>query len=538
MREFTLKDQPLLRLTPISFLQTFVTQSIKLAGQKECGQHEDSFNFVQYLGLTASSCFEVASREQLGYVNPITLDQYAYIIINIKNQIGGGFSRISSEMGEIRVENTQCPFGDMVKEAPELCQMTSSVFGGIAARNFGYAKVELSKRIATGDNRCEVCIHTDAESARDKFGDEYISKDDVVISKSVCTEVSMRVSEKIEKAWCQSGSSESNKCQTPNIIATSQEMREILETAEVVAPTMVSVLIGGETGVGKEIIARVIHAMSDRSQHKFIAVNCGAIPENLIESMLFGHEKGAFTGAYNVHQGFFERAGNGTLFLDEIDSLPVSAQAKLLRVLQDGEFERVGGRQMIHADVRIIAASNRSIEDMVLLGDFRRDLFYRLNVVPIYIPPLRERREDITELVNHILRQLSSKYQRPRKILGNRAWNSVMTSDWPGNVRELENVLERAFLFTHGQVIEDIDVNIRGTSIDLKDSAGGKLSNIRKKVVHEIETRLLHDALIRFSGNVSAVARELGITPRAVHQKLKNHNIQAASYRKKQHIPL
>lgn len=538
MQKNNRKDQSLFLLTPVSFLQTFVTQSIKLAGHNKYGQCEEPFDFVQFLGLSASTCFEKASREQLGYINPITLDQYADIIINIKNQIGGGFSRISSNTDQIRVANTQCPFGSMVKEAPELCQMTSSVFGGIAARNFGYAKVELTKRIATGDNICEVCIHTNSESAQNKFGDEYIVKDDLIISKSACTEVSVRVSEKIEKSWYQSGVSESKRSQTPNIIAKSQAMRKILETAEVVAPTMVSVLIGGETGVGKEIIARAIHAMSGRNQHKFVAVNCGAIPENLIESMLFGHEKGAFTGAYNVHQGFFERGEAGTLFLDEIDSLPLLAQAKLLRVLQEGEFERVGGRQTIHADVRIIAASNNSIEEMVLLGDFRSDLFYRLNVVQIYIPPLRERREDITELVNHFLSQLSSKYQKLSKVLGNRAWNSVMTYDWSGNVRELENVLERAFLFTHGQVIEEIDINTDDSSNELKSSVGGKLSHIKKKATREIEARLLHDALVRLSGNVSAVARELEITPRAVHQKLKSHNIQAASYRKNHHHTL
>lgn len=375
-------------LNPLSFLQTFVVQSVKLAEQKGCVACDDHFNYIEFLGLTAGACLEAASRAQLGLEGRIDHNAYAEIIVNLKNRIGGKFSRSSGEAGMVRVHNSQCPFGEMVQEAPELCRMTSSVFGGIAARNFGYAKVELRKRIATHDGCCEVCIYTDPESARDKPGDEYRSTEGVIISSRSNAEVSERVAEKMQQVWCAHhgvDSAESGRGRVV-VVAESNAMRAALEAAEIVAPTHATVFISGETGVGKEVVARATHALSERCDGPFVAINCGAIPGELVESVLFGHEKGAFTGAYDVHQGVFERAERGTLFLDEIDTLPVSAQAKLLRVLQEGEFERVGGKQLLQADVRIIAASNSDIQKMVAAGDFRTDLYYRLNVVPIRIP--------------------------------------------------------------------------------------------------------------------------------------------------------
>lgn len=489
------------------------------------------------MGLSASSCFEAEARQQLDLSGPITLGDYADVIIHIKNSIGGEFSRSASQPGVIRVENTHCPFGDMVKEAPELCRMTSSVFGAIAARNFGYAKVELKKRIAAGDGRCEVCIYTDAELGKSAVGDEYLNQEGTLVSSSGSDGVSVRVAEKMDQVWCSANADrvERRPRVKPNIVAESRAMRDALEAVEIVAPTEATVVISGETGVGKEIIAQAIHALSAHSENKFMAVNCGAIPADLIESALFGHEKGAFTGAYNVHQGFFERADHGTLFLDEIDSLPLLAQAKLLRVLQEGEYERVGGRQVMQAHMRVIAAANHRIEDMVAAGQFRSDLYYRLNVVPIVIPPLRERREDLSELVNLILRRLGDKYQQQRKMLGEQAWAQVMRYAWPGNVRELENVLERAHLFARGPCIEDIDARVADTTESTAEKAGQSM-DLRAQTRHAAqlaETQLLRDALLRSGGNVSAVAREVGITARAVHQKLKANGIDPAPYRMK-----
>jgi DNA-binding NtrC family response regulator len=289
--------------------------------------------------------------------------------------------------------------------------------------------------------------------------------------------------------------------------------------------------VTGETGVGKEVIARAIHALSDRADRDLLAVNCGAILETLIESALFGHEKGAFTDAYNVHHGFFERADRGTLFLDEIDCLPLSAQARLLRVLQEGDFERVGGRQTLSADVRIIAASNQQLEKLVEDGSFRRDLFYRLNVVPLHIPPLRERTDDLAPLVHHFLRRLAERYGRSPKVLGQPAWPKILNYSWPGNLRELENVLERAFLFSDGPVITDVELPaLPGPG---EGTADGELNlkTLRQQALRQAETQVLVQALKRLRGNVSAVARCMDITPRAVHMRLKSLGIDPAAFR-------
>lgn len=524
-----MSDALLPELNAVSFLQMFVTQSVKLSGQHESGKGTP--NHIQYLGLTASSCLEIHARQQLGLPEKISHAQYATLITHIKNQIGGGFSELPcGEEGMVRVENCRCPFGERVKEAPELCRTTSSVFGGIAARNFGYAKVVLSKRIATGDGKCAVEIYLDRESARDKQGDEYISEGSMIVSHSSLAEVTARVTKKMAQTWCpKSIPGKPRGLERPELIAESDAMREALKAVELVAPTSANVLISGETGVGKEVIARAIHALSDRSGGKFVAVNCGAIPESLIESALFGHEKGAFTGAHELRYGFFERAEGGTLFLDEIDSLPLLSQANLLRVLQEGEFERVGGKQVLNSDVRVIAASNRPVEELVAQGGFRQDLYYRLNVVPIHIPPLKARREDITALANHFLRQIARRYSRPPKFLGNEAWKQVMAYEWPGNVRELENVLERAFLFAPGQVIDNVGVDILGGD---GSTDAGNLRSKKRLAARQVEVKALQEALLGHDGNISAAARTLGISRRAVHQKLKQYKIEAAVFRK------
>ncbi|NOX43068.1 MAG: sigma-54-dependent Fis family transcriptional regulator [Gammaproteobacteria bacterium] len=524
-------------LNPINFLQTFVTQSAKVAGQLGCPSCKSHLSYIEHLGLAASNCFETIYREHHELDGKIDLDEYSDLIVSIKNQIGGNFSRASSEPGVVRVVNTRCPFGDAVKEAPELCRMTSSVFGGIAARNFGYAKVALKKRLATNDGICEVCIYTDRDSASQYDGDEYESDSKgAVIAKSVAVGAAVRVEEGLHKFWCHTQNNPTSKNRPKSfVVAESAAMRRIYKAIELIATSDASVQISGETGVGKEWVARATHALSNRWQQPFVTVNCGAIPESLIESTLFGHEKGAFTGAYNVHHGYFERADKGTLFLDEIDALPVSAQAKLLRILQEGEFERVGGLQTLKSDVRTICASNRNISTMIASGEFRQDLFYRLSVVPIHIPPLRERLEDLSALVTQFLRTLAEKNQCKPKVLSESAWMTAMSYSWPGNVRELENILERAFLFAHGQVIEQLDVDDNSTqqSAIPKENSNLDLRAVKKKATMELEQKIIHAGLNRFSGNVSQVARSMGITPRAVHQKLKAHGIDPSSYRKK-----
>ena len=519
-------------LNPVAFLQAFISQSVRVAEQHCCNDDNGTGRYIEHLGLAASQCLEEGARSCLGYHGAISPDQYADVIISIKNQIGGNFSRASAPAGTIRVINTRCPFGTSVREAPGLCRMTASVFGGIAARNFGYGKVELKQRIALDDGRCEVCIYTDPVSARDKPGDEYRFEAGNLVSTSASAEVLARVEAKLDRAWCtKTGMTEGSMHRRPVIVAESKPMRAVLEAVEIIAPTPATVLITGETGVGKEVIARAIHALSNRADQQLVAVNCGAIPENLIESTLFGHEKGAFTGAYNVHHGFFERADRGTLFLDEIDCLPVSAQAKLLRVLQEGEFERVGARQAMRTDARIIAASNRDLEHAVEAGYFRHDLFYRLNVVPIHIPPLHERTDDIPPLVHHFLRRLADKYELQNKILSEQAWDKMLHYDWPGNLRELENVLERAFLFARGSVINNIDAPPSVTMPSLDAAENTSLKDLRQRAAHAAEAKVIIQRLKSCDGNVSAVARSMGITSRAVHMRLRSLGINAATFR-------
>ena len=233
------------------------------------------------------------------------------------------------------------------------------------------------------------------------------------------------------------------------IVGRSPAIMRLLKTIGAVAPSSAGVLITGESGTGKEVVARAIHHHSGR-EGPFLAVNCSAIVENLLESELFGHEKGAFTGADRRKPGKFELAAGGTLFLDELGELSLPLQAKLLRVLQEGTFERVGGTEVLHTDARIIAATNRDLETMVREGEFREDLFYRLNVVSIHLPPLRERREDLPLLVEHLLRRINRRLHTRVEAISEAAWRRLETYDWPGNVRELENVLTRAVVLSRG----------------------------------------------------------------------------------------
>ena len=526
-----MSDKLFSHLNPILFLQTFVAQSIEVSAEMRGGKDNDRLNYIERLGLTASGCFEAAYRQESEQNGSLDHDKYADMIVEIKNKIGGNFSRTSSEPGMVRVVNTRCPFGEAVMQAPELCKMTSSVFGGIAARNFGYAKVILDKRIAVGNGMCEARIYTDSKKAASFEGDEYHREQGVIRGRATTVKAHITRDMHDRKTWCDS--SEPEDTSTPSIVAKSPAMLNALEIVKVVAPTTATVLITGETGVGKEVIARRIHAMSERWNRNFVAVNCGAIPENLVETTLFGHERGAFTGAYEVHHGLFEQAEGGSLFLDEIDSLPLAAQARLLRVLQGGEFERVGGKQRLSTNVRVIAAASTRLDKFIAEGTFRIDLYYRINVVPIILPPLRERREDLLPLVNHILAQLSAKYNKVIKALSKSAIARVMQHDWPGNVRELENVLERSFLFSPGPIMTQLLLPQTSGAVaaSVEQPVDLSLKEAKQRAAEQVETLILKEALTRFQGNVSKIAKSLGVTPRAIHQKLNLHRMDPNSYR-------
>jgi DNA-binding NtrC family response regulator len=509
-------------VTPVFFLQTFILELMhanEQLGQKHCEQ------LIEHIAKTAGCFFEETYRDNTHNDNPLDVESYTELILGLKNNIGGKFSLVSANRDCITVTNTSCPFGDQVTQFPELCRMTSSVFGGIAARNFGYAKVEIRQSIARRHGRCEVCVYTRPEAAAGRPGLEYTDTTPVKPTRDI-HDLHSRIEESMRQIWRKQPKPAAKTHQPPAIVANSPMMRKILQSIEVVAPTTATVLIQGQTGVGKELIAKAIHAMSERCQNPFIPVNCGAIPESLLESALFGHEKGAFTGAIEVHQGYFERAEGGTLFLDEIDSLSPAAQTRLLRVLQEGELERVGGKQILPVDLRIISATNNDLEALVGQGAFRKDLYYRLNVVRLRIPPLAERPEDLPYLVQLILQRLSKKYNKAVESVSRDVMRKIRTYAWPGNVRELENVLERSILFADGKEMTELDLELSEPS---PDQSGWK--DIRERALAQVEHSYLASALKQHQGDVKKVADGMGLTPRAVYGKVQKYGIDLRAYK-------
>jgi DNA-binding NtrC family response regulator len=307
----------------------------------------------------------------------------------------------------------------------------------------------------------------------------------------------------------------------PNIVAISSKMQEVLATVDRVAPTNSTVLLGGESGVGKDLIARAIHEKSRRASGPFIKINSTAIPENLLESELFGYEKGAFTGAVASKPGKFELADKGTLFLDEIGDVPPPTQVKLLRVLQEREFERLGGTRTIKVDVRLLAATNRDLRAALEEGTFREDLYYRLNVVPIDIPPLREHKEDVPELVNLFLARFNKDSGRTEKIAGisSPAMRVLMAHYWPGNVRELQNVVERACALASGNQLDVADIQL-----DSPRNRGNATAPERflpeGMTLDQWEDEMIRAALKRANGNKSQAARLLGLSRNALRYRL------------------
>jgi DNA-binding NtrC family response regulator len=307
--------------------------------------------------------------------------------------------------------------------------------------------------------------------------------------------------------------------QFENIIGKSAPMQEIFATIMRVAPTRATVLLAGESGVGKDMIARAIHQNSPRKDRPFVKINCTAIPENLMESELFGYEKGAFTGANVSKPGKFEQADTGTVFLDEIGDVPGSIQVKLLRVLQEREFERLGSNKTMHTDVRVIAATNVDLRAALEQGTFREDLYYRLNVVPIDIPPLRERKDDIPYLVEHFAKKFGG-------VISEGAMERLMGYHWPGNVRELENVVERSVLLAQGPRVEAADVKI-DTAPRRSSAAGAQDSFLPEGLtLDQYEQNLIREALKRADGNKSQAARLLGLTRNALRYRLAQMGIE------------
>ena len=323
------------------------------------------------------------------------------------------------------------------------------------------------------------------------------------------------------------------------LIGESTEMTAIYDAIEKVADTRSTVLITGESGTGKELVAKALHEQSGRSDRPFIKINCAAIPKNLMESEMFGYEKGAFTGAHTSKPGRFELADGGTLFLDEIGEIPVEMQVKLLRAIQESEFERVGGIKTLKVDVRLITATNRDLEREVKDGNFREDLYYRLNVVPLKLPPLRERRGDIPLLVHHIIQKFNEEHNKGIERISDEALKKLSERNWPGNIRELENVLERTILFCSGSVIEVDSLpaeqpsdNPRtesvseGSSVAEPLTGDTSLKDIVRAKTSEVERELITQALDETGGNVTQAAKLLKISRKSLQMKMKEFGLR------------
>jgi DNA-binding NtrC family response regulator len=318
-----------------------------------------------------------------------------------------------------------------------------------------------------------------------------------------------------------------SRYQFDNIVGRSAAMRDIFQTVARVAPTRATVLLAGESGVGKDMIARALHQHSPRKNFPFVKINCTALPENLMESELFGFEKGAFTGANASKPGKFEQADKGTVFLDEIGDVPSHIQVKLLRILQEREFERLGSNVTRSVDVRIVAATNVNLRAALEQGRFREDLYYRLNVVPINIPPLRERKEDIPFLVLHFLKQLTKELGSPVKDISASAMDRLLEYEWPGNVRELENTLERSIVLASGEVLEAADIRIESARAPTASSSQSLLLP-EGTTLEQWEQMMIREALRRSNGNKSQAARILGLTRNALRYRLSQMGMETA----------
>jgi Nif-specific regulatory protein len=317
-----------------------------------------------------------------------------------------------------------------------------------------------------------------------------------------------------------------------SLVGESGKMQAVYDLIAKVAMTNATILIRGESGVGKELVAKAIHDQSPRCKQQMIRVNCAAIPEMLIESELFGYEKGAFTGADKLHKGRFELAEKSTIFLDEIGDLSPNLQVKLLRVLQEKEYQRLGGNETIRADVRIIAATNRDIEEMMLKNEFREDLYYRLNVFPVIVPPLRERRGDIPLLVNHFIEKYNKVHGLEIKRISSTAIDLLMTYHWPGNIRELENCIERAGILSTDKVIRSHNLP---PTLQSAASTHSRVDGSLAAILENVEKQMLIDALNLSKGNISKAAEQLKLTERMMGLRIKKYEIDPAVFKKIKH---
>ena len=319
-----------------------------------------------------------------------------------------------------------------------------------------------------------------------------------------------------------------------NLIGAGPAMQRVFETIQKVAETDLTVLVRGDSGTGKELVAQALHNRSSRKARPFVAVNCAAISRELVESELFGHEKGAFTGADARRQGRFEAADGGTIFLDEIGDMPAETQAKVLRVLQERSFERVGGTKPIQVDVRVVAATHRNLEEEVANGNFREDLYYRLKVVELALPPLRERSEDVPALAQRFLEQVNERLGREKQRISEAALARLVQHPWPGNVRELRNVVEQASVLASGNTIDESDLHLDGkektAAAPTADVSSLPFSEAKKRTVEQFERAFLLRALRANGGNISRAAESIGMVRQSLQQKIRELGLRSEDW--------
>ncbi|MEI6640171.1 MAG: GAF domain-containing protein [Chlorobium sp.] len=358
-----------------------------------------------------------------------------------------------------------------------------------------------------------------------------------VRTKQLAHEESVKAPEQAraaEKSSRQRGQASSNvagamEAERPsNIIGNAKPMTALYTMIDKIATTNATTLVLGESGVGKELVASAIHFKSRRVEHPFIKFNCAALPESIVESELFGHEKGAFTGALSTRYGRFELANNGTIFLDEVGELSLSVQAKLLRILQEKEFERVGGSKTIKVDVRVIAATNRNLEELIRSGLFREDLYYRLNIFPITVPPLRERKTDILLLADYFVEKFNKANQKGVRRISTTSIDMLMRYHWPGNVRELQNCMERAVILSEDNVIHGYHLP---PTLQTAESSGTPYTGSLQQKLESIEKEMIIEALKRTQGNMTRAAVQLGLSDRIMGLRIKKFNIEYRKFR-------
>jgi DNA-binding NtrC family response regulator len=487
--------------------------------------HETEPRLRQQIYRSASICLESYYRTYTCVTdNKLSVNDFSRIVECVACG-GRATQRPVTENNRVRLGHGICPLQSYpAKSRTELCQTSVYLLEDIAGRNFACAKVSIGKRMLSDSRCCELTADLMHDSTHEYGRDECPTVETFSLGHAGSV---VWMPKQNENSSLSSG--------LPEIVACSSAMQQLLNTVDIIAATSATVLITGETGVGKELIARRLHAAGDRAKQAFVAVNCGAIPEELADSALFGHEEGAFTGAREKHQGYFERANKGTLFLDEINSLPNSTQGRLLRILQQGEYERVGGQRTLLSNARIVVASNVPLEEAVQRGEFRRDLWYRLNIIDLHVPPLRENRENIPHLVGYFLAKLRLKYRKQVNAVSDDVMRQLYDYPWPGNVRELQNTLERSFIFSDDEVLKSIRLNVLETpspefTIQAESSQEG-WQDYKQRLIKRAEKRFLDSALQRHQGDLDQVAGDMNLSKRSIYLKLCQYGLNPNDYR-------